>query len=140
MRRNNKQLIAVLLAAAMVFTGCAPAASTGDASGTGDTASAAAADTVQVQTEETVAAEGQSGDETSVLEALAEENPEQEDPNPVVYDDGTPWLDTSLYLGDDSIMPEESSAADDFYYYVNKEFLPEILYFRSYSRSCKRLI
>ena len=34
MRRNNKQLIAVLLAAAMVFTGCAPAASTGDTSGT----------------------------------------------------------------------------------------------------------
>ena len=127
MRRNNKQLIAVLLAAAMVFTGCAPAASTGDTSGTGatETAAAANADTAEVQTEETEAAEGQSGDETSVLEALAEENPEQEDPNPVVYDDGTPWLDTSLYLGDDSIMPEESSAADDFYYYVNKEFLED---------------
>jgi predicted metalloendopeptidase len=127
MRRNNKQLVAVLLAAAMVFTGCAPAASTGDTSGTGatETAAAANADTAEVQTEETEAAEGQSGDETSVLEALAEENPEQEDPNPVVYDDGTPWLDTSLYLGDDSIMPEESSAADDFYYYVNKEFLED---------------
>ncbi|MEE1051812.1 MAG: hypothetical protein UIB39_06915, partial [Lachnospiraceae bacterium] len=127
MRRNNKQLIAVLLAAAMVFTGCAPAASTGDASGTGatETAAAANADTAEVQTEETEAAEGQSGDETSVLEALAEENPEQEDSNPVVYDDGTPWLDTSLYLGDYSIMPEESSAADDFYYYVNKEFLED---------------
>ena len=42
MRRNNKQLIAVLLAAAMVFTGCAPAASTGDTSGTGATETAAA--------------------------------------------------------------------------------------------------
>lgn len=60
MRRNNKQLIAVLLAAAMVFTGCAPAASTGDASGTGatETAAAANADTAEVQTEETEAAEG----------------------------------------------------------------------------------
>ena len=116
MRRNNKQLIAVLLAAAMAFTGCAPAASTGDASGTGETASAAAAETLQAQTEETEAG-------TSEQEAASEEEYADTKDTPVVYDDGTPWLDTSLYVGDPSFMPEESSAADDFYYYVNKLFV-----------------
>ena len=116
MRRNNKQLIAVLLAAAMAFTGCAPAASTGDASGTGETASAAAAETLQAQTEETEAG-------TSEQEAASEEEYADTKDTPVVYDDGTPWLDTSLYVGDPSFMPEESSPADDFYYYVNKEYL-----------------